>query len=77
MASDALKEELIKSDDRFRQLHEEHQKLEQRLEGLYSKSLLSQDDELELKRIKHQKLRLKDEMLNKMRAYEESARATA
>ena len=72
MATDALKEELISNDDQFRQLHEEHQKLEQKLEGMYSRSLLSEEDELEIKRIKHEKLRLKDQMLSKMRAYEEA-----
>ena len=72
MATDALKDELISTDDQFRQLHEEHQQLEQKLEGLYSKSLLSEEDELEVKRIKHEKLRLKDQMLYKMRAHEEA-----
>ncbi|MDX1631999.1 MAG: YdcH family protein [Thermoanaerobaculia bacterium] len=76
MATDALKNELIENDSDFRQLHEQHQKLEEKLEGLYSRSLLSQEDEIELKRIKHEKLRLKDQMLFKMRQHE-SARATA
>lgn len=76
MATDALKKELIKNDNDFRQLHEQHQKLEDRLEALYSRSLLSQEDEIELKRIKHEKLKLKDQMRSKMRQHE-SARATA
>ncbi len=72
MATDALKDELIHNDDQFRQLYEEHQELERKLEGLYSRSLLSEEDELEVKRIKHEKLRLKDQMLFKMRAHEDA-----
>jgi uncharacterized protein YdcH (DUF465 family) len=70
MVTDALKDELIKNDDQFRQLHEQHQRLEGKLTGLYSRSLLSEEDELEVKRIKLEKLRLKDEMLSLMREHE-------
>lgn len=59
---DALKQELIDSDEEFRRLHEEHQNYERRLEELYQRSLPSEEDELEEKRIKRQKLRLKDRM---------------
>ena len=76
MATDALKDELIKNDDQFRQLHEQHQTLEGKLEDLYSRSLLSEEDELEVKRIKHEKLRLKDEMLSLMREHD-AARVSA
>lgn len=62
MDHDALKEELIASDDEFRRLHEEHQEYERRLEELNGKSLLSQEDEVEEKRIKLHKLALKDRM---------------
>ena len=57
-----LKEELIESNDEYRRLHEEHQAYERRLENLYQKSNLSQDDEIEQKRIKLHKLALKDQM---------------
>jgi uncharacterized protein YdcH (DUF465 family) len=69
---EALKEELLRSDDRFRQLHEEHQQLERQLEALNQKSLHSEDDELETKRIKREKLRLKDEMEELLRSREEA-----
>ena len=59
---DALREELLRTDERFRQLHQEHQALEQQLEALNQKTLHSEDDETETKRIKREKLRLKDEM---------------
>ena len=67
---DVLVADLIVSDDRYRQLHDEHQELERRLEALYHKSLPSEQDELEMKRIKHEKLRLKDEMAELLRARE-------
>jgi hypothetical protein len=57
-----LKKELIEADDEFRRLHEEHQNFERRLGELTLKSLPSEEDELEEKKIKLQKLRLKDRM---------------
>ena len=65
---DALREELLRTDERFRQLHQEHQALEQQLEALNLKTLHSEDDETETKRIKREKLRLKDEMELLLRA---------
>ena len=57
-----LKHELIESNEQFRALYEEHQSFERRLEELRGKSLLSEEDELEEKQIKRQKLFLKDQM---------------
>jgi uncharacterized protein YdcH (DUF465 family) len=68
----ALREELLRSDDHFRHLHEEHQQLERQLEVLNQKSLHSEDDELEVKRIKREKLRLKDEMEEALRSRQEA-----
>ena len=62
MNVDPVKERLISSDDTFRQLYEEHQEYKQRLEAIRHKSLLSQEDEIEMKRIKIHKLSLKDRM---------------
>lgn len=59
---DPLKKELFDTDEEFRALFEEHQKFEERLEELLAKSLLSEEDELEEKQIKRQKLLLKDRM---------------
>ena len=58
----ALKEEMIENDESFRRLYDEHQEYERRLEALNHKSLRSPEDEIEEKRIKLHKLRLKDEM---------------
>ncbi len=59
---DPVVEELIQSDDVFRSLYEEHQESKQRLASIRMKSLPSQEDEIELKRIKIHKLSLKDRM---------------
>ena len=73
-----LKQELVQNDENFRQLFEQHQKFENRLEALSQKSLLSPEDELEEKRIKIHKLHLKDQMESLLRAHlEEHAAATA
>jgi uncharacterized protein YdcH (DUF465 family) len=70
--NDPLKKELFESDEEFRALFEEHQKFEQRLTELLEKSLLSEEDELEEKQIKRQKLLLKDRMEMILRARREA-----
>jgi uncharacterized protein YdcH (DUF465 family) len=69
---DEIKEELIATDDEFRRLHEEHQACERRLAEINQKSLLSQDDEIEEKRIKLHKLNLKDHMEAILRLHREA-----
>jgi uncharacterized protein YdcH (DUF465 family) len=69
---DPLKKELFETDEEFRSLFEEHQKFEQRLTELLEKSLLSEEDELEEKQIKRQKLLLKDRMELILRAKREA-----
>lgn len=69
---DDLREELIRTDPEFRRLFEEHQEFERRLHELNHKSLLSQDDEIEEKKIKLHKLALKDRMENLLRAHRET-----
>jgi len=64
-----LKHELIESNEQFRALYEEHQSFERRLEELRGKSLLSEEDELEEKQIKRQKLLLKDQMETILRSH--------
>ncbi len=63
----ALKEELAETDDAFRRLLDEHQDSERRLDQLCRKSLRSPEDEIEEKRIKLHKLRLKDQMEEMLR----------
>ena len=73
---DALARELLESDAEFRRLHDDHQECERRLDELNAKSLLSQDDEIEEKKLKVHKLALKDRMEHMLRS-RESMRATA
>ncbi len=61
-SQEALQQELVQNDAEYRDLYEKHQELKRQLQGLYQKSILSEEDELEVKRIKHEKLRLKDQM---------------
>lgn len=67
---DALKEELLTTDEEFRRLHQEHQECERRLNELVQKSLLSQQDEIEEKKLKRHKLTLKDRMAALIREHE-------
>jgi uncharacterized protein len=73
---DDLKAELIKTDEEFRRLYEEHQDYERRLQTLTQKQLLSQDEEVEEKKIKLHKLVLKDHMEQILRQHRET-RVTA
>ena len=50
------------SDPEFRRLHDEHHNHEVRLHELAEKSRLSEDEEMEEKRLKKEKLLLKDRM---------------
>jgi uncharacterized protein YdcH (DUF465 family) len=70
--NDELKAELLKTDDEFRRLYEEHQQYEKRLNEINQKSLLSEEDETEEKKIKLHKLTLKDHMEQILRAHRES-----
>jgi uncharacterized protein YdcH (DUF465 family) len=54
--------ELAVSDPEFRRLREEHRNHEERLHALAEKSRLSEDEEMEEKRLKKEKLLLKDRM---------------
>lgn len=62
MTENDLKNELIANDDEYARLYQEHQESEDRLEELSQKTLLSQEDEIEEKKIKLHKLALKDRM---------------
>ena len=55
-------EELTDVDEEYRRLLDEHRGHEARLEALAVKTRLSEDEELEEKRLKKEKLVLKDRM---------------
>jgi uncharacterized protein YdcH (DUF465 family) len=50
------------TDSEFRRLHDEHRDHEERLSQLAAKSHLSEDEEFEEKRLKKEKLLIKDRM---------------
>ncbi|MEM9554629.1 MAG: hypothetical protein AAGC60_10240 [Acidobacteriota bacterium] len=64
---DPAKEELLKTDSEFRAWYEEHQECERRLDEIRDKELASEEDEIEIKRIKVHKLHLKDQMELRLR----------
>jgi uncharacterized protein YdcH (DUF465 family) len=57
-----LRDQLLASNDEFRRLVQEHSQYSQRLDNLYQKRYLSEDEKLEEVRLKKLKLRLKDQM---------------
>ncbi len=56
------REELALQDPEYRRLLEEHRSRDRRLEELARKGWLTADEEQEEKRLKKEKLRLKDQM---------------
>lgn len=70
MNEQALKELLLKEKEDFRELHNEHQECEKRLEILQLKSLLSEQEKLEERDLKKRKLALKDRMYRMMAEYQ-------
>jgi uncharacterized protein YdcH (DUF465 family) len=64
-------EALPDADPEYRRLHDEHRDHEQRLRILAEKTRLSEDEEIEEKRLKKEKLLLKDRMEAIARSYRE------
>lgn len=61
---------LTSEDAEFREWIEEHHRCEERLTELTAKSDISPDEEFEEKTLKKRKLHLKDQMAERIRAYE-------
>ncbi len=66
---DPVREELLRTDETFKGLYNEHLESKHRLDELRGKSLASEEDEAEMKRLKLHKLTLKDRMEEIVRAY--------
>jgi uncharacterized protein YdcH (DUF465 family) len=66
---DPVREELLRTDETFHSLYSEHQESKHRLDELRGKSLPSEEDEAEMKRLKLHKLTLKDRMEEIVRQY--------
>jgi uncharacterized protein YdcH (DUF465 family) len=71
LQTEALKEEMIASDDTFRRLYKKHQNYKQQLQDIRLQPLHSPEDEEQVKRIKIDKLRLKDRMQAMMRLHQQ------
>jgi uncharacterized protein YdcH (DUF465 family) len=65
-----IQQVLSDADPEFRQLAEEHRRCDNRLTELISKPDITADEEIEEKLLKKQKLRLKDQMAERIRSYE-------
>lgn len=61
---------LADEDPEFRQWAEEHSRCENRLSELTSKHEITVDEEMEEKTLKKRKLRLKDQMAERIRTFE-------
>jgi uncharacterized protein YdcH (DUF465 family) len=57
-----LREQLLRDNAEFRRLAEEHQSYDAQLENLNSKHFLSQEEQVQEKKLKKKKLLLKDQM---------------
>jgi len=57
-----VREQLIASNEKFRELAQAHSSYSQRLDSLLSKKYLSEEEKIEEVRLKKLKLRVKDEM---------------
>jgi uncharacterized protein len=71
--SHEAREKLAAEDAEFRKMHLEHQGFEQRLNELQHKFGLSAEEEVEEKRLKKQKLHLRDLMEAYIRSHQTAA----
>lgn len=65
-----IKRVLDRDDEEFRQWSRQHHEHEERLATLATKPTLTPEEEFEEKMLKKQKLRLKDQMAERIRGYE-------
>lgn len=64
-----LKDQLLRSDETFRQLVTEHHNLDERVRHLSSQSFLSTPEQIEEISLKKRKLRLKDQIEDALRRH--------
>lgn len=67
---DELKARLLAENDEFRKLHAEHRGCDERLHEFSRKAFLSGDEQIEERKLKKQKLMLKDRMETLKSRYE-------
>lgn len=66
------KQQLLQSNDEFRQLATQHHDLDERIHNLASRQYLSEPEQLEEVTLKKRKLQLKDQMESMMRNFRPS-----
>jgi uncharacterized protein len=72
-----LRNQLLKENEGFRRLAEEHQSYDQQLEDLSNKHFLSEEEKLLEKTLKKKKLILKDQMYCMVQKYRKQMEAEA
>ncbi len=72
MDENQLKELLLSESPEFKKIYQKHQSCEKKLELFKSKSFLTEEEKLEEKELKKQKLSLKDKMYRLMAEYRKS-----
>jgi uncharacterized protein YdcH (DUF465 family) len=66
---EALKRELLQTDDEYRQLATLHHDLDERIHNLTTRNFLSEPEQVEEVRLKKHKLHLKDQMESILRRH--------
>ena len=64
---DAMKQQLLESNDEFRQLATQHHDLDERIHSLATRPYLSEPEQIEEVTLKKRKLQLKDQMESMLR----------
>lgn len=73
MEDQKIKEILIERDDSFKKLFLRHQELEEKLQSILKKKFKSEEEAVEARNIKKEKLKLKDDMQKQIYAYKHKA----
>ena len=69
---DSMKQQLLASNEQFRQLASQHHDLDERIHNLASRQYLSEPEQLEEVTLKKRKLQLKDQMETMLRHHRAS-----
>ena len=69
LSEQEIVQKLLAADEEFRQLHQQHREMGKLLGEFDNKPYLSPSEEIEVKRLKKQKLQRKDEMYKKIYEY--------
>ena len=73
MEDQKIKETLIEKDSSFRMLFLRHQELEEKLQYFLKKKFKSEEEQIEAKNIKKEKLKIKDAMQKQIYAFKKKA----